>query len=84
MRRRAFITGLGGAAAWPLVARPQVPAMPVIGRINMGSASQPDGTGAAVLRGLNETGFLLGGNLLIEYRASDGQVDSSSPMPAAA
>ena len=58
MRRRTFIAALGGAVAWPLVARAQQPAMPVIGRIYMGAASQPDRNRAAFLRGLNEMGFL--------------------------
>jgi putative tryptophan/tyrosine transport system substrate-binding protein len=75
MRRRAFIAGIGSAAAWPMMARAQQPRMPVIGRINMGAASQPDVTRASLVRGLNETGFLVGQNVAIEQRGADGQVD---------
>ena len=75
MRRRTFIAALGGAAAWPLVARAQQPAMPVIGRIFMGAASQPDSNRAAFLSGLNEMGFYVGHNVSFEYRTADGQTD---------
>jgi putative ABC transport system substrate-binding protein len=75
MRRRAFIAGLGSAAAWPVVARAQQQAMPVIGRINMGAASQPDSSRDAYLRGLNEVGFFVGRNVSIEYHTADGQLD---------
>jgi putative ABC transport system substrate-binding protein len=75
MRRRTFIAALGGAATWPLVARAQQPAMPVIGRIYMGAASQPDSSRAAYLRGLNEMGFYVGHNVSFEYRTADGQTD---------
>jgi putative ABC transport system substrate-binding protein len=75
MKRRTFIAALGGAAARPLVARAQLPRIPIIGRINMGSANQPDRNREAVLRGLNDTGFFVGRNLSIEYRTTDGQAD---------
>jgi putative tryptophan/tyrosine transport system substrate-binding protein len=71
MNRRAFIAGLGSAAAWPLVARGQQPTMPVIGFLNSGSADQ----GARYRQGLNDTGYVEGKNVAIEYHWVDGQYD---------
>ena len=73
MRRRTFIAGLGGAAAWPLVARGQ--SVPVIGYLSTLSAANGEVGAAAFRKGLSEAGFTLGRNVLIEYRYAEGQPD---------
>ena len=75
MRRRKFITLLGGAAAWPFTARAQQPGMPVIGFIRDGSAEANSRYVAAFHKGLNETGYVEGQNVSVEYHWLEGQFD---------
>ena len=80
MRRREFITLLGGAAAmWPLTARAQQGTPPVIGYLSSLSAGDSPHHTEAFRQGLNETGYAEGRTVTIEYRYADNQMDRLRP-----
>ena len=74
IKRRQFIAGLGSAAAWPLVARAQQPAMPVIGYLGVQSPEYKNFT-VPFLQGLKDTGYVDGRDVKIEYRWAENQYD---------
>ena len=83
MRRRQFIAGLGCAAAWPVVARAQQPALPVIGYLDSQFADDDyKSVTVPFLQGLKEAGYVEGQNIAIEYRWAENQYDRLPALAA--
>jgi putative ABC transport system substrate-binding protein len=82
MRRREFITLLGGATVWPLAARAQQSAMPVVGYLSSRSASDSANIVTAFRQGLNEVGYVEGQNIAFESRFAEGHMDRLSTLAA--
>jgi len=82
MRRREFIAGLGSAAAWPLTARAQQAAVPVIGFLFSQSSAGDSSFTVELLQSLKETGFVEGQNLAVEYRYAENQLDRLPALAA--
>ena len=76
MKRRTFIAGIGSAAVWPVVARAQQPAVPVIGILSSGNTVRPPN--GVFFQALSEMGYVEGRNVAVEFRGAE-QYDQSSP-----
>jgi putative ABC transport system substrate-binding protein len=81
MKRRQFIAGFGSAVAWPVVARAQQPAMPVVGFLSPQAADDKNFT-VSFLQGLKETGYVEGQNVAVEYRYAENQYDRLPTLAA--
>jgi putative ABC transport system substrate-binding protein len=79
LRRREFVTGLGGAAAWPIAARAQQRALPVVGCVGVQAAEAATERQVAFRQGLGEAGYSEGRNVTVEYHFLDGKFDRRGP-----
>jgi putative tryptophan/tyrosine transport system substrate-binding protein len=82
MRRREFISLIGGLAVIPLTARAQQAAMPVVGYLSAATSNEAEPLAAAFRRGLQESGYIVGQNVAIEYRWAEQQIDRLPAMAA--
>src|SRR5262245_8210343 len=82
MRRREFITWIGSAAAWPIAARAQQPAMPVVGFLNSATASTTRPMLGGFRQGLRQTGYVEGQNVHIAFRWAEGRYDRLPDLAA--
>jgi putative tryptophan/tyrosine transport system substrate-binding protein len=83
MRRREFISLIGSVAAtWPLAARAQQPALPVVGFVDAGWADASAARGAAFRKGLSENGYVEGQNVMVEYHWLEGRYESAPSVVA--
>jgi putative tryptophan/tyrosine transport system substrate-binding protein len=82
MRRREFVTLIGGAVTWPIGVRAQQPALPVVAFVNLRSAEASVRLANAFRRGLNEAGWVDGQNVTVEYNWLDGRFDRVSSVIA--
>ena len=82
MRRREFIAGLGSAAAWPVVARAQQPAMPLIGYLSSATQEFSASRVAAFRTGLSQAGFVEGRNVALEYRWAENRLERLPALAA--
>src|SRR5215475_8266439 len=80
MRRREFIGGLGAVAGWPLAAKAQQPAIPVVGFLRSASAADSEHVVKAFRQGLEEAGFVEGRNVAVEFRWADNKLDRLSAL----
>src|SRR5215467_10541604 len=83
MRRREFISLIGGVAAtWPLAAQAQQPTLPVVGFVNIASAKDYEPQSSAFLKGLSEAGYIDGRNVAVEFHWAEDRIDRLQPMLA--
>ena len=82
LKRREFVTLLGGAAAWPLAARAQQPSLPVIAFLSNESFNERQHQIAAFRNGLNDAGYVEGRNVAFEFRSAEHYLDPLAPMIA--